>query len=135
MGFFSRDPDIEQHLREALEVARQLGEHALLAAHDGEHLERGDQAVARGVVVEEEDVARLLAAQVVAAAAHGLDHVAVADLRAHQAEPQALERPLEAEVAHHRRHDLAAGERVARHQVVRAQREHHVAVEDLAPAR
>ena len=80
-----RDAHAHQHLRVALEAARQLREAAALAAHDRERLERREQAVAGGVVIEEDDVARLLAAEVVAAAAHRLDHVAVADLRAHEA--------------------------------------------------
>ena len=44
-------------------------------------------------MVEEDDVARLLAAEVAVQAAHGLHHVAVADLRALDAEPQAFETP------------------------------------------
>jgi hypothetical protein len=47
--------------------------------HRGQELQRRDQPVAGGGVVGHHDVARLLAAEVVAARPHRLDHVAVAD--------------------------------------------------------
>ena len=47
-----------------------------------EHLERRDEAVARGREVGQDDVAGLFAADVVALRAHRLGDVAVADLRA-----------------------------------------------------
>ncbi|KIU01146.1 hypothetical protein QU38_02565, partial [Staphylococcus aureus] len=53
----------------------------------GEHLERGDQAVAGGGIVGQDDVARLLAADIVAGAAHLLEHAAVTHLGADQPEP------------------------------------------------
>src|SRR5690606_4276341 len=65
------------------------------------------EAVARRRVVEEDEVAALLAAEVVARAAHLLDDVAVADGRADEAALGALEGPLEAEVAHHGRDEGA----------------------------
>ena len=72
----------------ALRLAR-LHEH-------GQHLQRGDQPVAGGGVVAEDDVAGLLAAEIVAVGAHALDHVAVADGRAHEREAEAAEEALEA---------------------------------------
>ena len=49
-----------------------------------QHLQRRDQAVAGGRVVRQDDVAGLLAADVVAVLAHVLEHVAVADRGAHE---------------------------------------------------
>ena len=64
-------------------------------------------AVARRGVVEEDEVAGLLAAEVVAARAHRLDDVAIADLRAHELAAHLRHRALEPEVAHHRGDDGA----------------------------
>ena len=55
----------------------------------GEHLQRRDQPVAGRRMIGEDDVAGLLAADVEAALAHRLEHVAVADLGADQLEPVA----------------------------------------------
>ena len=80
-------------------------------------------------------MARLLAAQVVAAAAHLLDDVAIADLGADEVEPHLLESALQPEVAHHRRHDGPAAEGVAFGHVPGTEGEHGVAVDHLAAFR
>ena len=54
-------------------------------------------------------MARLLAADIVAVLAHMLDHVAVADRRAREAETEALQIALEPEIGHHGGDDAAAG--------------------------
>ena len=79
---------------------RQLGQRLLLAEHDREHLQRGDHAVAGRRVIEEDEVPGLLAAEVVAAAAHLFDDVAIADGGAHELAAARGERALEAHVAH-----------------------------------
>ena len=71
---------------------------------DGRH-----QAVAGRVAVQVDHVPGLLAAQPIAAAAHGLEHVAVADRSANQADPVRAQRTLESDVAHHGRDDGAPG--------------------------
>ena len=86
-GRFSRTDDVHERLRDGLEAARQLGERPALALHHREHVERRGDAVAGRHVVEEDEVARLLAAEVVAAAAHLLDDVAVADRGADHLRP------------------------------------------------
>ena len=62
----------------------ELRQRPALGDHDREHAQRRDDAVAGRRVVEEDEVPRLLAAEVVAARAHLLDDVAIADGRAHE---------------------------------------------------
>ncbi len=50
---------------------------------NAEHLQTSDRAVAGGVVVQKQDMPRLLAAEIVIVRDHLLDHVAIADLGAH----------------------------------------------------
>ncbi len=61
-------------------------------------------------MVAEDDVARLLAADVAALLAHALDDIAVADRGAVQLEAVALEVALEPEIRHDGGDDAAAGE-------------------------
>ncbi len=77
------------HLRQRLEAVADLRHRLVLLLHHGQHLQRGEQAVAGRGVVGQDDVARRLAADIVAVLAHVLEHVAVADRRAHErdAEP------------------------------------------------
>ena len=72
------------------------------------HLERGEQAVAGGGVVQENDVAGLLAAQIRAAAQHLLEHVAVAHGHAHERKTLARQHTLQAEIGHGGADDSAA---------------------------
>ncbi len=83
-------------------------------------------------MIEEDDVARLLAAQVVAARAHLLDDVAIADRRSHQAQAELLDGALETEVAHHGRDHGAALQRAAFDHVARRERQDRVAVDQVA---
>ena len=52
----------------------------------------------------------LLAAEIEAVGPHALQHVAVADLGAHQLEAVAVDEAFQAEVGHHRGDDAAAGQ-------------------------
>src|SRR5512144_623000 len=79
------EADVAQHLRQRLEHPADLARPAAGAENDGQNLQSGDQAIARRRVVAEDDVPRLLAADVEAVAAHVIDDVAVADLGTLQA--------------------------------------------------
>ena len=68
---------------------------AVLLDH-GEHLQRRDEAVAGGRIVRHDDVAGLLAAEIEAALAHVLEHIAVADRRARERKPETFQVALEA---------------------------------------
>ena len=59
-------------------------------------------------MVEEEEVARLLAAQIGADPDHLLEDVAVADLRLDRPDARLAQRVLEPEIGHHRGHEHAA---------------------------
>src|SRR3546814_4726046 len=74
-------------------------------------------------------MARLLATDVEAAGAHGLDHVAVADGGPVKREPEAAEEPLEPQVGHDRRDQPAAPERAGLGPVAGDQRHQLVAVD------
>ena len=76
-------------------------------------------------------MARLLATEIEVAAQHLLEHVAVADLRLHHGDAHVAHRELEAEVAHVRRDERAAGETPLLHHLARGDRQHRVAVDQL----
>jgi hypothetical protein len=98
-----------EHLRQRLEAVADF-RHRLVLFHHRQHLQRGDKAVAGRGVVGQDDVAGRLAADIVAVLAHVLEHVAVADRRAHQRKLQLLQMPLEAEIGHHGGDDAGLGE-------------------------
>ena len=123
---------VPQHLRVHEQLAPQLRQRAARVPDDLQDLERGEEAVARGLVVEEDDVAALLTAQVRPAPFHLLEHVAVAHRGAHQRDAELAQRDLQAHVAHHGRHHGAALEPARALQVPRGQEQDVVAVDDLA---
>ena len=59
-------------------------------------------------MIEQDHVARLLAADIEPARLHHLEHVAIADLGAYERQADPGEIAFEPQVAHHRRHDSAA---------------------------
>ena len=81
--------------------------------HDPQHLERGHDAVARHGVLEDDHVARLLAAEVRPRQLHAFEDVLVADGGAHDLPAGRLDGPLQPTVGQDR-YDQAAGERLAR---------------------
>ena len=73
--------DVDEPLREDVHgLGGHLGERPAVLEHGGHQLQRREDAVAGGVVVEEDDVAGVLAAQDGAHGPHVLEHVAVAHL-------------------------------------------------------
>ena len=102
---------------------------------DGQQLQRGYQAVSRRVVLEEDDVPRLLAADAGAQGAHLLEDVAVAHLGGDDVDALALHGELEAEVCHDRAHHGVLRERAAPLHVLGADREDVVSVDDGAVRR
>ena len=59
------NPDVHQQLRIERGPLRQLGQGFPGTADQGHQLQRGDEPVSRGIVVEEDDMSRLLSAKVV----------------------------------------------------------------------
>ena len=78
------EADIAQQLRHRREDVADLARRRAGLDDRRQHLQRGDQAVAGGGIIAEDDVARLLAAEIAADAAHLLDDIAVADRGARQ---------------------------------------------------
>ena len=91
------------HLRQRIEAVAHFRHRPAVLLHHREHLQRGDEAVAGRRIVRHDDVAGLLAAEIDAALAHVLEHVAVADRRARERKTEALQVALEAEIRHHGR--------------------------------
>lgn len=96
----ARRADVAQLLRYGGENTADLAQWFARAGHHREHLQAGEQTVAGGGVVGEHDVARLLAAQIVPAGAHGLDHIAVTYARTFERKAEAREEALEPEIGH-----------------------------------
>ena len=72
------------HLRQRIEAVAHFRHRLAVLLHHREHLQRRDEAVPGGRIVRHDDVAGRLAAEIEAALAHVLEHVAVADRRARQ---------------------------------------------------
>src|SRR5437879_1463798 len=84
-----------------------LGEGAALERRAEE--QRGRETVARDVILQVDDVTRLLATEHPALAAERLQHVAVSDVGRDQANTPLLREAVEAVVRHHRHgHEIAA---------------------------
>ena len=81
-------------------------------------------------MIQEEDVAGLLAAEVQSVPHHGLDHVAIADGRAQEIATEIAQGDLETEVGHHGRDHRALDEGVGAQQFAGRDREDLVAVHD-----
>ena len=94
--------DIFQNLRHRLKHAAQIRDRTLGLFHHCQNLQRGNQPVTRGAEIAHHHMARLLAAQIKAVLAHMLDHIAVAHLRARQAQPAVLQMAFQSQIRHHR---------------------------------
>ena len=120
---------VNQGLRHLLHDLDGLG-HGLAGTDDRrQELAGRHEAVARGVVIEQNHVAGLLAADGVAVLAHGLQNVAVAYLGLHHVDAHLFHGAHETEVAHHRGHNRVAGQHAAFAHIERADRFHHIAVD------
>src|SRR5690348_669450 len=101
---------VARDLRQRIEAVAHFRDNLALLLDYCQHLESRDEAIAGRGVVGENDVAGRLAAEIVAVLAHVLEDVAVADRRAHHAEPELGKMAFEAEVRHHGRDDAGLGE-------------------------
>jgi hypothetical protein len=107
------DTDVQQHLRTLLHPGGDVDERLADLPNRPEELKGGQEPVSRLGMVHEDDVARLLAAEIGAKAPHLLQHVAVPDARPRHLDAERGEGPLETEVGHHGRDDDAALEHAA----------------------
>src|SRR5581483_2425980 len=94
----------------------------------------GNQTIAGGGAVHEDDVPRLFAAQVVAVGAHFAAYGGIADFGADQPQSGLLQGLVQAEIAHHRGDDGVGGQLPLAGQGARHDLHHIVAVEHLALA-
>src|SRR5438094_890700 len=119
---------VARHLRPERHFVGKVRERATLRARKVKHLERREDAVARRGVLAEDDVAGGLAAELGAKPFHGFPDIAIADLRALEADTVVSEHRLEAAVRHHRAdHDLWV-ELSVTHEVTRRERQDEIAV-------
>ena len=121
--------DIEHRLRQAAHARGEIAQAPPALAHDRQHLQRRDQAVARGRLVEADHVPRSLAAEnAVVLLQHG-EHLPVANPGPAELHTELPERELEAEIAHDGAHDRAT-ERLPPQAVGGEDIEESVAVDD-----
>ena len=104
----SLDRDVLLHLRVDGHHRRQLRKG--VAAQRAAQLERGGEPVAGDVVAEQDHVTRLLSAEHAALAVQRLEHVAVADIGRHDANPAVGHQRVEAQVRHRGDRDLVDAE-------------------------
>src|SRR5882757_223558 len=123
---------ILEDLRQRIEAMADFRHRPAKFLHHGEHLQRGDEAVAGGGIVGQDDMARRLAAEIVALLQHLLEHVAVADRRAHHADALAFEEAFEPEIGHHGGDDTGLGETAVFLPALRDHSQKLVAVDHMA---
>src|SRR6266481_1694609 len=99
-----------QDLRQRLEAMTDRRHRAAKFLHHCEHLQRRDKTIAGGGVVRQNDVTGRLATDIVAAAQHLFENIAVADLRAHELDTLAFEKALQSEIRHYGGDDTRLGE-------------------------
>src|SRR6185437_7363539 len=101
---FARHAHVHDHLRHLAPAVAQRAQGFAPPRHQSDGVEGGQQAVAGGGLLQEDDVAAGFAPQARAALAHGLEHVFVARRGTNQLDALGLKRVLEAQVGHHRAH-------------------------------
>ena len=101
---------VDKHLRVLLHDAGKVGEGTAGALEHGQKLQSRNQAVTGGVVLQEDDVAGLFAADDGAVREHTLKNVAIAHGGLNHFEALLLHSDGEAKVAHDGRDDLGVGE-------------------------
>ena len=113
-------------------VGGEFGHRPARARHDVEQVQSGENAVAGGRKVAQDDVARLLAAERVAALGQRLEHVAVAHVGLDHLDAVLGHGQAEPEVRHHGDHDGVAVKLSPGPPVERAHRHDLVAVHQRA---
>src|SRR5262245_3082561 len=121
-----------QDLRQRLEAIANFADRPPALRDYRQELERGHETVARGREIRQDDMARLLAADIVAVLAHMLDHVSVADRRAREPKLDALQIALKPQIGHDGGDDAAAREPPALLPRLGNHRHELVAVDDVA---
>ena len=97
-----------------------------------QHLQRGQQAVAGGGEIGQDQVAGLLAADVQSMRPHVLGHVTVADLGPMQRQPTRAEETFQSQIGHHGGDDAIAAQLSRLLPGTADQPEDLVAIDDLA---
>ena len=125
---------VDEYLRVLLHDAGKVGEGAAGALEHGQQLQGRHQPVTGGVVLQEDDVAGLLATDDGAIREHALKNIAVAHGGLDHLEALLLHCDGEAQVAHNGRDDLGIGELAASGQVGAADGKNVVAIDLVALA-
>src|SRR5712672_937777 len=121
-----------QDLRQRLEAMTDLRHRTAKFLHHREHLQRRDKTIAGGGVVRQNDVTGRLATDIVAAAQHLFENIAVADLRAHELDTLAFEKALQSEIRHYGGDDTRLGEAAVFLPALRDHREQLVAIDQMS---
>src|SRR6516165_6327831 len=125
-------PDVLQDLRQRVKAVADLRHRTAQPLHHGQHLQRRDEAVAGRGVVGQDDVAGWLTAKIIAAAEHPLEHVTIADRRAHKLKADAVQKSLEPEIRHHGGDDAGPRQAAVFLPALRDHCEQLVAVDEVA---
>ena len=126
-----RHADIYQHLGIDLEIGHQLAQLGLLGHHDFHDLEAGEDAVAGGGVLGEDDVAGLLAANAAVILHHIFVDVFVAHFGLGIANAKLVKGLIEAKIGHHGGHHGVGQELAALLHVLGIEVENMVAGNDV----
>ena len=120
---------VNQRLRELRHNLDSFFDRLAAATNGSEELARRHQAIARGIVLEQNHMARLLAANGIAAFAHRLEHIAVAHLGLQHVNAMSLHSAHEAQIGHNGGDRRVMGQLAAILQIDRKHRLDDVAID------
>jgi len=132
---FERRLGFDLHVDDGLGIVLETGDEGIEAALEGDErsdFDGGEKAVAGGRVFEKNDVARLFAAENVAAFEHFFEDVTIADIGAGERDIFSGEDAFKAEIGHGRGDDAIAGQFILRFEITRDGEKNAVAVDDGA---
>ncbi len=120
---------VNQRLRELRHNLNGFFDRLAAATNGSEELARRHQAIARGIVLEQNHMARLLAANGIAAFAHRLEHIAVAHLGLQHVNAMGFHGAHEAQIGHNGGDRRVVGQLAAILQIDRKHRLDDVAID------
>src|SRR5580704_16481534 len=102
-GLSGLESHIPQDLRHRIESTADLAHRFILALDNCQDLQGGNESVAGRAMIQEDNMAGLLAAEIIPFLPHVFEHIAIADRGACEGQPVPFEITFEAEVRHDRR--------------------------------
>src|SRR4029077_11307882 len=132
-GWLGFNSHVDDDLRVVFQTLNERFQRAV-CGNQGSHFDRSEEAIAGWAIVEENDVARLLATEIVARLEHFLEDIAIADGSASERNPFAIQYAFQAKIGHGSGHHALALQRISRFQVTRHGQKNAITIDDASAA-